>query len=75
MPQLYNNYIIWQTPDCSSLNKEQEDTRSYISIPASPRANEAQIIPAERAGEVQQVKKAKQSDLSTSKQGQVISRT
>ena len=31
------------------LTKEQEETRSYISIPASPRASDAQIIPAERA--------------------------
>ena len=53
-----------------SLTKEQEETRSYISISASPRANDAQIIPAESAGEVQQVKKAKQLDLLTSKQGQ-----
>ena len=31
------------------LTKEQEETRSYISIPASPRASDAQIMPAERA--------------------------
>ena len=42
-----------------SLTKEQEETRSYISISASPRANDAQIIPAERAEGVQQVKKSK----------------
>jgi len=33
----------------STLTKEQEETRSYISIPASPNASEAQIIPADRA--------------------------
>ena len=32
-----------------TLTKEQEETRSYISIPASPNASEAQIIPADRA--------------------------
>ena len=32
-----------------TLTKEQEETRSYISIPASPNASEAQIIPAGRA--------------------------
>ena len=31
------------------LTKEHEETRSYISIPASPRASDAQIMPAERA--------------------------
>ena len=32
-----------------TLTKEHEETRSYISIPASPNASEAQIIPAGRA--------------------------
>ena len=32
-----------------TLTKEHEETRSYISIPASPNASEAQIIPADRA--------------------------
>jgi len=32
------------------LTKEQEETRSYISIPASPKANEEQRIPAGSAG-------------------------
>lgn len=40
------------------LTKEQDETRSYISIPASPKANEAQRIPAGRAGIYR--KKAKQ---------------
>ena len=32
-----------------TLTKEHEETRSYISIPASPNASEAQIMPADRA--------------------------
>ena len=32
-----------------TLTKEHEETRSYISIPASPNASEAQIIPVDRA--------------------------
>lgn len=38
-------FLCW----VSFLTKEQEETRSYISIPASPNASDAQIIPAERA--------------------------
>ena len=32
-----------------TLTKEHEETRSYISIPASPNASDAQIMPADRA--------------------------
>lgn len=38
-------FLCW----VSFLTKEKEETRSYISIPASPNASDAQIIPAERA--------------------------